>query len=52
MSRFIDLERQALPFVSWPRHDKGAWQRARHVVDIFDDVPGLAAGWRPATVRG
>jgi len=46
----LDLLRQALPFSEWPESDQSTWTTATRSGGIFDD-PGLAAHWRPATLR-
>ena len=48
--RNVDLLRRALPFDEWPERDRKIWTAAIRPGSLFDD-PGLAAHWRPATLK-
>lgn len=41
----------SLKIEHWPERDRRLWQKARQASGPFDD-DGLAARWRPATLRG
>ncbi|WBX82985.1 tyrosine-type recombinase/integrase [Sphingosinicella microcystinivorans] len=48
------MTRQAFPSLKveqWPECDRRLWQKAHQASGPFDD-DGLAAGWRPTTLRG
>ena len=49
-NRNLDPERRCLPLDEWPEADRLAWERARTHADLLDE-PGLAAHWKPKTVR-
>ena len=51
MARHSLPELRSLAHEFWPAADRAAWEHALRPGDLFDDAPGLAAHWRPATVR-
>jgi site-specific recombinase XerD len=48
--RSFDPASRCMKIEDWPAADRAAWQAAREPGDVLDPE-GLAADWRPATVR-